>query len=587
MSSIDANGLTDIIYIQQSGSNLVYKINNGSFRTISSSPITINNTNTTYNLKVYFNENITISTNTLYFICGTDNIQFGKESLENNGSVIIFTISSATYPGLIQNGTSTTDGKKKIKIFNIGVIGTSSSLTSSNGWIAQQYFSKGVTSIGDTNYIINCYSNGSISGQAGGIIGANSIDNNGRLNIIECYSEGQIGSESASSSGGIVGALLNSAGTGILNIEECYSTGSIAGSFCGGIVGRYAGFNGNTVNITNCYSTGDLSGSSAGGIFGGNAGDSSSSSGGAFAVNCYSTGNLTVGSVGGIFGNFAGNNSGTASATNCYSTGSITGTNAGGIFGNNNNNSIAINCYTSGTGNSGATKNGIYSGSSSDNSKGSGNYSEANSSLSGWNTSNALTTLTGVPSSGTNFSVGTTWSNVSTTINTPFELTDFGFTPYSLNNIEQSGTTYTLNKTFSQTIIQEKSSKESVLSGYTYTILSIDNDLPSNYPNISINSSNGKINTNSNTSNQTYTLIIRNYKNPYSITTFYLTVNKKNKKKGRKGRRVIKKKTFCDKKKKFTYVVTFYGNGTKKVQIYKKNEKTDCFDLVQSKLVKI
>ncbi len=589
MSSISANGQNEIIYLQQSGSNIQYKINDSSFTNISSFPLTIINTNTTFNLKVYFTTNITINNNSRYFICGSNNIQFGKENLENNGSVIIFSVDTSSgsgiYPGLIQNGTSSSNGYNNIKIFNIGVEPTSTTLSTSNGWIAQQYFSKGVLS--NTNYIINCYSTGAISGQSGGIVGANSIDNNGFLNIISCYSEGQIGSGTASSAGGIIGALSNSAGSGILNIQECYSTGIIAGSFCGGIIGRYAGFNGNTVNITNCYSFGILSGTSSGGIFGGNAGDTSSSSGGAFAINCYSTGNLTVGSVGGIFGNFAGNNSGTASATNCYTTGNITGTNAGGIFGNNNNNSIAINCYTSGTANSGATKNGIYAGSSSDNSKGSGNYSEANSSLSGWNTTNALTTLTGTPSSGTSYSVGTTWSNVSNTLNTPFELSDFGSTPYSLNNISQSGTTYTLNKNYSQKIFIGKNSKSSVLSGYTFFILSINDLSPDNFPFISINSSNGIISTNNNSLNGVYNLIIRNYKNPYNITNFVLTLQKKNKK-PKKGKKVIKQKIFCSKNKKHTYVVTFYGNGTKKVQIYeKKNDTSDCFKLISSKRVKI
>jgi hypothetical protein len=587
MSSISANGQNQIIYIQQSGSNIIYKINDSSFTTINTFPVTIINTNTSFNLKVYFTENITISTNTRYFICGSNNIQFGKESLESNGSVIIFTINTgSTYSGLIQNGTSTSNGFDNIKIFNIGVISSTTSLTSLNGWIAQQFFSKGVLS--NTNYIMNCYSTGAISGQSGGIVGANSIDNDGILNIIGCYSEGQIGSGTATSAGGIIGALSNSAGSGILNIQECYSTGIIAGSFCGGIIGRYAGFNGNTVNINNCYSTGTLSGTSSGGIFGGNAGDTSSSSGGAFAINCYSTGNLTIGSVGGIFGNFAGNNSGIARATNCYTLGNISGTNTGGIFGNNNSaTALAINCYTSGTANSGATKNGIYAGSSSDNSKGSGNYSEANSNLSGWNTTNVLTTLTGTPSSGTSYSVGTTWSNVSNTLNTPFELSDFGFNPYSLNNITQSGTTYSLNKLFSQKLLAGKNSKSSVLSGNTFLILSINDLSPSNFEFISINSSNGIISTNNNSLNGVYNIVIRNFNIQYDITNFVLTLQKKNKK-PKKGKKVIKQKIFCSKNKKQTYVVTFYGDGTKKVQIYeKKNDTSDCFKLVSSKRVKI
>ncbi len=582
MSTISTNGQNNIIYIEQSGSNIRYKINNGSYTTITSFPITINNTNTAYNLKIYFTTNITFDTSSKYFICGSDNLQFGKEFLEDNGDIITFNITSGSYSGLIQNGTSTTNGFEKIKIFNIGVETASSSLTSSDGWICQQYFSKGVLS--NYNFIINCYSTGNINTQCGGIVGANCIDNNGILNIISCYSEGEI---SSGSSGGICGAFSQVSGSGILNIEKCYSKGNIVGSFTGGICGRYAGYNGNTVNVSNCYSTGTLSGASSGGIFGANAGDSSNASGGAFANNCYSTGNLTNGSEGGIFGNFAGNNFGTATATNCYSLGNITGTNTGGIFGNNNNNSMAYNCYTSGTANSGSTTNGIYSGSSSDNLRGSGNYSEANNSSSGWNSSNALTTLTGVPSSGTELSVGTIWSNTSTTINTPFELTQVGSTPYSLNNIIDSGSSYYLNNNFSQSIFIGKKSKSSVLSGYSFSILSINNDNPNSYPFISINSSNGVISSSTNSIIGNYSLIIRNYKNPYSITSFEITLKQKNKRKKNIGRKVIKQKIFCNKKKTKTFVVTFYANKTKKVQIYEKNDISDCYKLISSKRVKI
>jgi hypothetical protein len=178
--------------------------------------------------------------------------------------------------------------------------------------------------------INNCYFNGEIGTDAGGICGSFAGQSSGICIINYCESHGNI----ASTGGGICGSFAGQS-NGNCTINNCYSTGKI-GNESGGICGKNAGLNGKFI-INNSYSIGSI-GQYAGGICGKNAGSTDDET--LYAVstvnNCYSTG--SIGEYGGgIYGDCAGNN-GNCIVNNCFSTGDIS-SNAGGIFGANSANS--------------------------------------------------------------------------------------------------------------------------------------------------------------------------------------------------------------------------------------------------------
>ncbi|NBO58725.1 MAG: hypothetical protein EBU73_07310, partial [Chitinophagia bacterium] len=256
---------------------------------------------------------------------------------------------------------------------------------------------------------------------------------------------------------------------------------------CGGIFAIYAGTNTGSATATNCYSTGVISGGSTvtnycGGIFGTGAGGVGvgASNGSATASNCFSTGTISAGR-GGIFA--VSYSATTAFATNCYTSGSTAG----------------------------GTADGIYAGSSSDNPSGLGtnNYAEGNHSSSGWTDSRV--TLTGKPSS---TSYGTTWSQPSGT-NTVYVLSKSAYSPY----------TTSLGYTSSDSVTVGSSSDAALTSGYTYSILSINDSTPSTYPTVTVNSSTGVLSTTASTDLTVYTIrIYSTQTNGYAITTYTLTV---------------------------------------------------------------
>jgi len=313
MTPINLNGGT--IFLREESGNIEYKINEGSYISIIAWPVTIENTNpgSSNITTVQLTENMTLSNTTvgtgssgtdLYFICDSEYITF-------DGQGFIITISNITdYPGLIQNGTSSSDGKTNITIQDIGLTTSNgSTLVTEGGWVAQTLFGKGISN-GAIN-VNKCYSTGDISVESGGIMGKESLSNmnGGSITISECYSTGNINE----SGGGIFGRLIGfeiSSGTIIIN--ECYSTGSI-GVRSGGITGRgtFSKSSGGALSIENCYSIGQIN-TEGGGICG-------------FNVRFESTG-------------------GTVGALNCYTVGTL-GTDAGGIYGSNNGGSIT-NCIS-------------------------------------------------------------------------------------------------------------------------------------------------------------------------------------------------------------------------------------------------
>jgi len=169
VNTINADGQTEIIYFKSDMEGGVqYKINDGLYQFFSIPP-TIVNTNTSFTLKVLFENNLTLFSNIFFFIIGSDNIQFGSTSLKGNGTRPIITIDGVSdYPGLIRNGYSIIGGFNNIYVYNFEINATGgSTLVSDGGWIGQSYFGNQA----QNNFIINCSSNGPIIDGGGGIVG--------------------------------------------------------------------------------------------------------------------------------------------------------------------------------------------------------------------------------------------------------------------------------------------------------------------------------------------------------------------------------------------------------------------------------
>jgi hypothetical protein len=466
-TTITADGETETIYFKYTaGTGVEYKINDSSYFGFALPP-TIVNSNPAFRLKVLFENDMTLETNIWYFICGSENIQFGSESLNSDGSRPVITVTVDDYDGLISNGDEVTAGFDNIYIYNLVVDGTGHSTQIGGGWFGMNGFGNGVSN----NYIVNCSSLGDLvggEGGSGGIVGSYAGKDAAGLYIIGCSSSGEIGENC----GGIAGPFAGS-DAGNIVIENCWSTGAI-GLGGGGIYGYSAGNTGGNAIARYCYSTGSI-GAGAGGIFGAYAVT-------AQAIACYSTGTITA-DGGGIFGSYAGYNSGSTPANNCYSVGtfSVTGT---GIYGANAEDDSPTNCYS------------------------------ANGS---WTNSAANARLTGLPDP----IVGTVWVNRGT--DTPYELNNMGFTPYTIENIVLIEGDPTLRQTYSISNYQGGASQAAIIDDLSYSILQINDSLPSEYSTITINSVTGAISTTSGTALDVYTLYIRN-EGSYNITTVELTV---------------------------------------------------------------
>jgi hypothetical protein len=503
MSSIGVSGGTTV-YIRQIGSDIQFSTNELIWTTFTF-PCTMLNTDTSGgNVIVAFSTDITLTSANDYFVCGSTNLQFGSSSLKNDGTRPKITIDGVTnYLGLIQNGTSSSNGYSLMKIQNLEVLAVNgstlySATANSAGWIGQSYFARGAGG----NFITNCSSDGDIPSYCGGIVGALPAYESGAfLSISVCNSTGSIGSMA----GGILG-ISAGASSGNVLCQSCWSSGSID-SGGGGIAGNGV----QIATIQNCYSTGAI-GQQAGGICGQGAGRSATVL--VYVLNCYSTGNISF-QGGGIIGNL----SGVITVANCYSTGNIANSQGGGICGVTNVGGQTISgCYATGTQSSGTgyiigsqtVVNGTFT-IGSVTSTLTNNYSEPANSSSGWNDTNAKSVLAGDPMT---TPYGTTWIQPNG-LNTPFLLTNSGYTPYSLS----------LVKIYSETIDQGNSTSSGIVSGYTYSILSINDSLPSVYPTISINSATGAISTTSSTQARNYRIYVYSTKNPYSVTEYFLVVN--------------------------------------------------------------
>ena len=484
MSSISASGT---LFLRQVGAQLQTSGDQAVW-TPQTTPLTITNSdalNTT--LVVLFTGTITFTGAIEYIICGsTGNIQFGSTELAAGGVPVPITVANVSnYPGLIQNGTSGSSGANSIRVCNLRVVATgTSTLDTGAGWIGQTYFGNGASA----NRILNCRSEGPISGSSGGIVGSFAGTNSGSVTLLGCSSSGTI----AAGGGGLVGdSAADTSGT--VEVSRSYTTGAI-GSNAGGIVGTNAGSNGGTVRISTCYTLGSTIASNGGGIVG--------DKGSAIVGECSSVGSIGP-SAGGVFGTNAG-----GTASNCYTTGTIA-TGAGGIFGGTYGGSTATNCYTSGS--IAGPNGGIYAGSGTD---GASNFSEAANGNSGsWSTTNALATLQNAAAV-----VGTVWTNYQAS--TPYRLTNIGFTPYSLTNIVTPA--YTLQQTSTQSVVAGQSSSVSVNSALTHSVLLITASDPGT---ITINASTGALAVGSTTPVGSYTVYVMSTSGTsYLISTLALTV---------------------------------------------------------------
>jgi hypothetical protein len=432
-----------------------------------------------------------------YFVVGNGGITIGSPSLYEDGTRTVITIDGITdYPGLIQNGTFSTDGNGSIDIYNLEVraIGGSTLSTgegTGNGWICQTYYGKNASN----NYVINCASDGPINATCGGIVGSNSGTGAGaELVVVGCSSSGEI----QEGSGGIIGAA-----GGNVTCNGCWSTGAISGDGAGGIAGSSAGINGDTVTITRCYSEGVITGINAGGIVGSDT----------LLCNinfCYSKGNVTADYCGGIMG---GGASGTIAISNCYYSGNITGEYCGGISGATESGTITIsNCYVCGSvpGDDGYIMGFVseVNGSVGDGWTLTDNYSEAANGAAGWSTANAATVLDGAPTGSDK--IGDVW--VATVANQPYELY-IGYSPYTTELVNE----------YSETVEAGLASMAAIISGRSYSILQITGGVSSSYSTISMNQATGVISTTANTVAGTYMIFIRNT-GSYHISSVSLEV---------------------------------------------------------------
>ncbi len=277
-------------------------------------PCLVTNTDTNAGiLQIIFINDITINNSNYYYICQSDNIQFGSTSLNDSGLRNEITIDNVTdYPGLIQNGTSTTKGFNYIYVFNIKMNATNSNLFQYGGWVGQQYFGSGIENsetFTTNNYFVNCHTTGEIASDCGGIVGGD-CGHYGFVTLRHCSSTGLIGQYS----GGIVGP--NSGYYALVTCEECWSEGILSNEG-GGIFGKNGGNRGQAV-ANKCYSEGNII-FRGGGIFSSFAG---ASSGSATATHCYSKGTIGEG-AGGIIGCYSAHDSGSVTVTNCFSIGII------------------------------------------------------------------------------------------------------------------------------------------------------------------------------------------------------------------------------------------------------------------------
>ena len=251
-------------------------------------PVTVSGGTSVSPVVVTFGEDITFNSTDQYFIIDSEYVTI-------DGSNNTVTIDGVTnYPGLVRNGTSSANGYSNVTIQNINMsTSNGSTLAQIKGWVCQDNFGKGATSI----LIQNCVTNANLTN-------------------INC--------------GGIVGSDISKSGNGI--IDNCIYYGKISGAGCGGICSNGMAASGGNCIIRNCNSNADIiyNSPNSGGI----AANSMGAFGGNSTIeNCYFEGTKTDGA-----GCIAGSSSSGLiknSYSNCI----------GSLLGSANNDCNLENCY--------------------------------------------------------------------------------------------------------------------------------------------------------------------------------------------------------------------------------------------------
>jgi hypothetical protein len=327
--------------------------NNIDYFIINNNNITVNGGNYNININNYPNFSGLVKNGT------TNTLGFNKITIQNIKTRLLGTTALTNGNGWICKsyfGNGTTDNL-------IQNCSSNGNISSNSGGISGQYTAINSTNFSiQTCSASGNIMNGTTGANAGGILGSNSGTNSTLFVINNCTYTGKI---EGNGSGGIIGAscsnikvtnsstnniiygggiagsltgIVSTVNSGLVEIIDCFTSGdigsldtnSVLDTFAGGIVADYAA----SVNITGCYSFGKIGGvgkNPCGGIIGAFAG----SNGGSINItSCFSIQDI-YNNCGGIAAQQFGVYSGRAhSMTHCYSLGEI-GINAGGICGPN------------------------------------------------------------------------------------------------------------------------------------------------------------------------------------------------------------------------------------------------------------
>jgi hypothetical protein len=398
--------------------NFCYASINGVNQTITSWPYTIPaNTTITFITAFYF-----LSTSQ-YFIIGGNNITIDANNIP------CYVYNCTNYNGLIQNGTSTTNGYSNITIQNFNIQTSGSTINSNGSWLCQTYFGRNASNI-TVKYCYNATGDSITATNSSSLFGSYCSN----MNVYYCYNTGSItvSSVNLSNTGGLFGPYCSN-----INAYYCYNTGKIGNGgsqqYMGGLFGSYC----NNINAYYCYNTGTMSSSSyISGMFGSYCYNIN-----AYYCYCASSSNSTDTLLiqnysGGLFNYYCTN----INAYYCYFN-NLTGglpTDSGGIIGYYGCSGNLYNCYSYGFGQSGINSGslcGRYSSATATNCcyNGSAGTNSLNNCIgfsNNWNDSTASSILsTGlspntVPSSSSKY--GTIWySRISYGNNNPYLLTGY------------------------------------------------------------------------------------------------------------------------------------------------------------------
>ncbi len=511
-TGISSNGSSNV-YIREIEGTIEYSVDNKESWYNIGWPCSITNNNRAdYGMMyVFFDTDITLTDANQYFVCASEFITFGSETLNEDWIRPVITIDGVTnYPGLVQNGTNSDNGYFRVNIFNLEITTqNSSTLAEFGGWFGQRFFAKGA--IGTPCSIVNCRTDAPISQTSGGIVGAYAGSFNGYIVFFNCQSTGTIGQ----SAGGICGPYACYS-SGRIVFYYCFSSGAI-GNFSGGICGPHVAAYSGYLVIVSCYSGGQIS-ANAGGILGINTGtDDSGLLGSCFVYYSYSTGAIGE-NAGGIVAPTPYDR-GYIRVENCFTTGTISNVGyAGGIYGGyyfDTSRESAHYCYTSGLKLGAPTGiGGIYGNISSDVIAGSSNnYSEENNSRSGWSDENAKSVLQDTPNSSL---YGDTWCQPNG-INTPFKLSHSQLSPFTLSTNSE-------NYVVTTAVAGQSTSLTPYASGFTYKLLRINTDSPTLYPGITINPTTGAITFASSNVDNYYYIYVFSEKDDFEYSTTLINV---------------------------------------------------------------